>query len=155
MKKKNKVLLILLIIFIVLFILGILNINLSKKSEKLVECTYNSKGDYEQFSYELSKHDYETIAAGSIGVFEQNASDFEWDYDINHIHTLSWGFGAYSYINDSCDIYCSDGKHYAGYAGRHIRLKWKLDIKSGKYKVVEAYEYVTPGIINSFFDMIS
>lgn len=48
-------------------------------------------GNYNDFTYELSEHDYKVIAAGSTGVFENNPTNFDWKYTINHIHTLSWG----------------------------------------------------------------
>lgn len=132
-----------------------INYKIAKKSEQIIVSVYNSMVNYNDFTYELSEHDYKVIAAGSTGVFENNATNFDWKYTINHIHTLSWGTGAYSYINDSCDIFCTDGTHYAGYTNRNIRLKWKFNIKKGKYEVVNVYEYITPGPLNAFFDMFS
>ena len=41
-------------------------------------------GNYNDFTYELSEHDYKVIAAGSTGVFENNATNFDWKYTINH-----------------------------------------------------------------------
>ncbi|WP_303796907.1 hypothetical protein [Ruminococcus flavefaciens] len=156
MTKKKKVLVILLsLIGILLMVLFALDSKLTKKTKKISISAYSSKGNYDDFPYNLSEHDFKVLAAGSTGVFEKKSTDLKWEYNINHIHTISWGYGAYSYINDSCDIYYSDGAHYAGYSDRNIRLKWKLDLKSGEYNVVEAYEYITPGIINSFFDKIS
>jgi len=40
-------------------------------------------------------------------------------------------------------------------SNRNIRLKWKFNIKKGKYEVVNVYEYITPGPLNAFFDMFS
>mgnify|MGYP006916046531 CR=1 FL=1 len=152
----SEVIVIILIVFTIFLLLFIiLNIKLSRKSKTLIDAAYNSKGNYESFQCELSKHDYNTIVAGSTGILGETSNDYIWEYNVNHIHSISWGFGAYSYINDSCDIYCTDGTHYAGYSNRHIRLEWKWNIKKGKFEAVNVYEYITPGTINSFFDMIS
>lgn len=131
-----------------------LDSKLTKKSEAIIVSAYNSKGKYGDFPYELSVHDYRVIVAESTGILEKSSVDFDWEYNINYIHTISWVLGAYSYVSDSCDIYNPDGTLYSGY-NRHIRLEWKLNIKSGKYEIVDVYEYITPGAINTFFDMFS
>lgn len=154
-KKKKLVRISIIVLAIILLIFVVLNTILSRKSGILIDTSYTSKGNYELFQSELSKHDYNVIVAGSTGILEEKDDDFIWEYNVNHIHTISWGLGAYSYVSDSCDIFCTDGTHYAGYNNRHIRLEWKLNIKKGKYEVVNVYEYITPGAINTFFDMFS
>lgn len=155
MTKKRKLLSISLIIIIILLgtFLIISGVKVSKNTEKLVNEAYAVKGNYELFQSNLSKYDFDVIAAASIGSTEKINDDFIWQYDIDYIHTIPWGFGAVTYVSDTCEILYPDGTVYGGYSNRHIRLKWS--VKNGRYEVTDVYEYVKPDIICFIFDIIS
>ena len=168
MTKKKKVIIrgCILLLSMLVIAWSLCNVRISRNTERIVTSTYETAfalGGYGYFSLNtgygsiLSEKDYQTIAAGSSGIWDEEHSSansqLDWDWDIHSIHTIFYGFGASSYVHDSCLITASDGTNYTGY-NRHIRLDWKWNPENGHYRIINAYEYITPEFPCNVFEFI-
>lgn len=126
---------------------------LTKKADELVNTVYESCGTYDESEVFISEHDYNIIAAGSSWKGDYANDELEWDYDIDYIHTFSFGFKAYTYVQDSCDLSSASGYHVSGYSNRPLRIEWIY--RNGQYEIKNVHEYITPCVISRLFDFLS
>lgn len=154
MSKRTKRIIISLLIIFALSYISICFYTASRltiKTNELVTTVYESSGIYDG-SEVISEKDYNTIAAGSYWKGDYANDELNWDYYVDYIHTFSFGFKAYTYVQDACYLSSPSGDHVSGYCNRPLRIDWTF--KNGQYRVEKVYDYITPGIIHRLFDFL-
>lgn len=125
---------------------------LTKKADRLVTTVYESCGANNEAIVFISEHDYNIIAAGSSWKGDYENNELKWDYDIDYVTTFSFGFKAYTYVQDTCYLSSPSGEHVSGYHDRSLRIEWIY--RNGQFEVKNVYEYIAPGIINRMLDFL-
>mgnify|MGYP004473973979 FL=1 len=95
-KKKKVIILVCILLSILVIAWSLCNMRISRNTERIVTSTYETAyalGGYSYFRLNmgfgsiLSGKDYQTIAAGSSGIWDEEHfsadSQFDWDWDIH------------------------------------------------------------------------